>query len=163
MDFLLRCFFGPLGCDLAGNFSSLGAFVAGSGLYDSAGSYGLARRQRVHCTALLRGLGGQADGLGWQLDFGLDGRHVWDSFFGFAGLAKRNYLGWGDVVLLGALAFLLGPCELLALIFYGLVPAGLVAAFCLFTDRAQRKDQWPLVPWLVLGFWLTLVLPFRPW
>lgn len=63
----------------------------------------------------------------------------------------RGGLGWGDVKLAAALAWLLGPAATVAAMVIMALTAGIAAAAALLTRRRGLHDPLPLAPFLLAG------------
>lgn len=92
--------------------------------------------------------------------------NILDSLFGLlvAGglfllivLLSRGGMGGGDVTLIGALGFVLGLKGILLTIFLSFILGSVISIFLLGFKIKSRKDPIPFGPFIILGFYITLL------
>ncbi len=72
-------------------------------------------------------------------------------------LVSRGGMGWGDATLMAGTGSLLGWKFTLLALYLGFMLGGVIALGLLASGRVKRKDALPLVPFLALGGFLTLL------
>lgn len=70
---------------------------------------------------------------------------------------SRGGMGGGDVTLIAALGFILGWKRILLTIFLSFVLGAIISIFLLITKIKSRKDPIPFGPFIILGFFITLL------
>jgi leader peptidase (prepilin peptidase)/N-methyltransferase len=66
-------------------------------------------------------------------------------------------MGGGDITLMGALGFVLGIEYVLLSIFLSFITGAIISLFLLAAKIKKRKDPIPFGPFIVLGFFLTVI------
>lgn len=72
-------------------------------------------------------------------------------------LLSRGGMGGGDVTLIGALGFVIGWRKILLTIFLSFILGSIISIFLLATKIKTRKDPIPFGPFIILGFFLTVL------
>ena len=76
----------------------------------------------------------------------------------FSSDEKFGYLtGEGDILLCGALGFLLGYVAFIMVMIYGMISSGIFATAGLLTGNLKKDDTIPLVPFIAFGFAMFLI------
>ncbi len=104
---------------------------------------------------LLRFLGG---GGGALLDGALGAAAGW-GIFAFIILITRGGMGWGDACFMGGIGAVLGWKFTLLAFYLGIMVGGVGVFFLIFCGRVRlgRRDSIPLVPYLAVGCYFTLL------
>ncbi len=87
---------------------------------------------------------------------------IMGAFAGFSIIAciillSRGGMGWGDATLAAGTGAILGWKMLLLTLYSGFMAGGVLAVLLLLTGKVRRKDAIPLVPFLALGGFFTLL------
>lgn len=72
-------------------------------------------------------------------------------------IISRGGMGGGDVTLIGTLGFVLGFKNILLNIFLSFILGAIISIFLLATKIKTRKDPIPFGPFIVLGFFITVL------
>ncbi len=72
-------------------------------------------------------------------------------------LLSRGGMGGGDVTLIASLGFILGWKKILFAIFLSFILGAIISVFLLAAKLKSRKDPIPFGPFIVLGFFITLL------
>ncbi len=72
-------------------------------------------------------------------------------------LISRGGMGGGDVTLIGALGFALGVKYILLNIYVSFILGGIISVFLLAAKIRTRKNPIPFGPFIVLGFFITVL------
>jgi len=72
-------------------------------------------------------------------------------------LVSRGGMGGGDVTLIGALGFVLGLRYILLTIFLSFILGAVISVFLLAAKIKTRKDPIPFGPFIVTGFFITIL------
>ncbi len=72
-------------------------------------------------------------------------------------ILSRGGMGGGDVTLVGALGFVLGVKYILLNIFLSFILGAIISIILLATKIKTRKDPIPFGPFIVLGFFITVL------
>ena len=72
-------------------------------------------------------------------------------------LLSRGGMGGGDVTLIAALGFVIGIKYILLTIFLSFILGAIISLFLLATKLKTRKDPIPFGPFIVLGFFITVL------
>lgn len=120
---------------------------------------------RLLLTALL------CRGILWILEFALSWEQsVWQLLQDLTGCGivlftllvlasiSRNGIGMGDIKLLGMISLYEGISRTFSCFAYGLFMAAVVSVCFLALGKKKRKDRIVLVPFFLMGFWLTMIL-----
>ncbi|WP_128425958.1 prepilin peptidase [Gudongella oleilytica] len=70
---------------------------------------------------------------------------------------SKGGMGGGDVTLIGALGFVLGVKGILLTIFLSFMLGAVISVFLLVSGIKSRKDPIPFGPFIILGFFITLL------
>lgn len=70
---------------------------------------------------------------------------------------SRGGMGGGDVTLIGVLGFVLGVKNILLTIFLSFILGALISIFLLASKLKTRKDPIPFGPFIILGFFISLL------
>ena len=72
-------------------------------------------------------------------------------------LVSRGGMGWGDATLAAGAGAIMGWKMLLLTLYSGFMAGGILALLLLVAGKVRRKDAIPLVPFLALGGFFTLL------
>ena len=72
-------------------------------------------------------------------------------------LLSKGGMGGGDVTLIGALGFVIGLKGILLTIFFSFILGAIISIFLLASGLKTRKDPIPFGPFIILGFFITLL------
>lgn len=72
-------------------------------------------------------------------------------------LISKGGMGGGDVTLIGSLGFILGVKNILLTIFLSFIFGAIISVLLLLFKIKGRKDPIPFGPFIVLGFFITLI------
>lgn len=72
-------------------------------------------------------------------------------------LVSRGGMGWGDATLAAGAGAIMGWKMLLLTLYSGFMAGGILALLLLLAGKVRRKDAIPLVPFLALGGFFTLL------
>jgi leader peptidase (prepilin peptidase)/N-methyltransferase len=72
-------------------------------------------------------------------------------------IISRGGMGGGDVTLIGALGFVLGVKNILLNIFLSFILGAIISMVLLAAKIKTRKDPIPFGPFIVLGFFMTVL------
>lgn len=72
-------------------------------------------------------------------------------------LLSRGGMGGGDVTLIAALGFVIGIKYIMLTIFLSFILGAIISLFLLATKLKTRKDPIPFGPFIVLGFFITVL------
>lgn len=68
-----------------------------------------------------------------------------------------HLIGDGDILLCGALGFLVGYVPFIRVMIYGIISSGIFAIAGLLTGKLKKDDTIPLVPFIAFGFAIFLI------
>lgn len=95
---------------------------------------------------------------GWDALFdGLLGAGVGFAVIACIILISRGGMGWGDATLAAGTGSIMGWKMFLLTLYSGFMVGGLLALLLLLAGKVRRKDAIPLVPFLALGGFFTLL------
>jgi leader peptidase (prepilin peptidase)/N-methyltransferase len=66
-------------------------------------------------------------------------------------------MGWGDFYLLLSLALFLGWSNILSAIFFAVIFGAILGTILIFLSKKTLKSQIPFAPFLVLGFFASIL------
>jgi leader peptidase (prepilin peptidase)/N-methyltransferase len=72
-------------------------------------------------------------------------------------LLSKGGMGGGDVTLIASLGFVLGTKYILLNIFLSFILGAIISIFLLVTKIKGRKDPIPFGPFIILGFYITVL------
>lgn len=90
---------------------------------------------------------------------GLAGAAVGWAIFAFIIFVSRGGMGWGDACFMAGIGAVLGWKLTLLAFYLGVMAGGVGIVILMFQGRVRfgRGDSVPLVPYLAVGCWLTLM------
>lgn len=96
-------------------------------------------------------------GISPQLIGSISGMLIAGGLFAAIALISRGGMGGGDITLIGALGFVLGLKYVLLNIFLSFISGAIISVFLLTAKIKKRKDPVPFGPFIVLGFYMTVL------
>ena len=96
-------------------------------------------------------------GISPQLIGSISGMLIAGGLFAAIALISRGGMGGGDITLIGALGFVLGLKYVLLNIFLSFISGAIISVFLLAAKIKKRKDPVPFGPFIVLGFYMTVL------
>lgn len=97
-------------------------------------------------------------GIGPEILYHLQGLLLGGLIFLLIMIISKGGIGQGDVTLISALGFLLGPYYILLNIFLSFFIGGIISIFLLLSKIKTRKDPIPFGPFIVIAFFITRIL-----
>lgn len=98
-----------------------------------------------------------AYGISWDLASSFLGLFIAGGIFFAIVVLSRGGMGGGDVTLIAALGFILGFKYIILNIFLAFILGALISVFLLVTKLKTRKDPIPFGPFIILGFFATVL------